>query len=268
MEQLTSPQNPRIKTLIRLQSSRRERREAGAFLAEGVKLCEEALAAGASLQSLYCTQEAMAHYPERLAPLLAAAGECFTLTPALSQKVSPAGSPQGVFGVCTLLDNRLEIATIKRDGSYLLAHSLQDPGNLGTIIRSCCAFGADGLILSEDCPDLYSPKVLRAAMGGAFRLPILTTSDMGETVAALLERGLPVYAAALTRGARPLTALPLEQGCGILIGNEGNGLPQSLIARCTGAAIIPMEPGTESLNAAMAAGIFLWECHRRRGEPK
>lgn len=141
----------------------------------------------------------------------------------------------------------------------VLLCSLQDPGNVGMIIRTAEAFGLPEVILSADCPDPYAPKVLRATMGGVFRMPVRTIESAEEMVWALRAAGIPVYAAALCEGARPLCEIDLTGNCCLLIGNEGNGLPPKLIACCNGALVIPMGGKAQSLNAAMAAGILIYE---------
>ena len=140
--------------------------------------------------------------------------------------------------------------------------SLQDPGNLGTIIRSCEAFGIDRLFLTSDCPDLYSPKVLRATMGGVFRLPITVADNLPDLFERFRREKVPVYAAALQEGAKDITRLPLNQGGAVVIGNEGKGLPPEVVALCDSAVIIPMAGRAESLNASVAASIVAWEMAR------
>ena len=129
-------------------------------------------------------------------------------------------------------------------------------------------FGLDGVFLSSDCPDLYSPKVLRATMGGIFKIPLEVSDDLTEVIDRLQETGIRVCAAALDGQAVPLQQAGLGNGCAVVIGNEGNGLPGHLIERCGQAVMIPMRPDSESLNAAMAAGIFLWEMCGRSGYPR
>lgn len=167
-----------------------------------------------------------------------------------------------------MLDNRMQTVKIGKDGRYILLSSMQDPGNIGTILRTAAAFGLDGVFLSSDCPDLYSPKVLRATMGGIFKIPLEVSDDLTEVIDRLQEAGIRVCAAALDGQAVPLQQAGLGNGCAVVIGNEGNGLPGHLIERCGQAVMIPMRPDSESLNAAMAAGIFLWEMCGRSGYPR
>ena len=262
MQILSSAQNPQIKELVRLQTSRRERRERGLFVLEGARISMEAADSGVVIEKFFFSPKGAQRYPQVVAHLTEVAGEIYQISDQLAQKIGDSVNPQGIFCLCRCLDNLFTADKIKGDGHYLAVYGLQDPGNLGTIIRSCDAFGADGLILSEDCPDLYSPKVLRSSMGGFFRLPVYLTADMGRTVGILREGGIPVYAAALSPDSSSVLQTDLSGGACVMIGNEGSGLPQEMIDCCSGSLIIPMTPQAESLNAAVAASVILWEMFR------
>ena len=142
--------------------------------------------------------------------------------------------------------------------TLLFAVSLRDPGNLGTVIRSAVAFGCDGLILSEDCADIYSSKTIRASMGTIFDCPLWVVKDTGSTVNALRKNGFSVYGSALDREAVTLQALPFSPHACFLLGNEGHGLPEELLAACSGKVFIPMTDRAESLNVSIAAAILLY----------
>ena len=252
-----SKENKQIKHCAKLISSRKYRREEGLFVAEGQRLCEDAVRSG--LQPLQCfVVESML---EKCAPILERSEQVFLISEELAAKISDTQTPQGVFCVFEALDNGRSLDTMKWQRVLLLS-SLQDPGNIGTIIRSAEAFGIDGLILSADCPDLTSPKVLRSTMGGVFRLPIKVVENMEEEIAALRQQGFAVYATALSEKSIPMTELDLSGKVAAVIGNEGNGLTQQVIDACTAATIIPMAGKAESLNAAIAASIVIWEMCR------
>jgi len=146
MQQLTSLQNPNIKALQKLQSSKKERTEQGLFVAEGVRLAGEAATSGLVIEKLFCTSKALERYPEELLLLEQKAKESWLITEEIAKKIGDSVSPQGVFCLVRTLDNTATAVKIGNTGRLLLANHLQDPGNLGTIIRSCEAFGADGLI--------------------------------------------------------------------------------------------------------------------------
>ena len=260
MELLTSRKNPRIIEFEAL-LTRKKNRDTALFACEGARLCEDAIHAGLTPQAVYLTPKAQARYPETAALLTGAADVLYMICETLAARISDTENPQGVFAVFKRLDNRAQVVKIVRSGKYLLLAGLQDPGNLGTILRTAEAFGLDGVFLDENCPDVYAPKVLRASMGGVFRLKH-EHCDMYAAIAMLRENGVPVYAAAMTEDAVPLHAGLLSGGAAVLIGNEGAGLPDDLISCCTSACTIPMPGGAQSLNAATAAAIFAWEMRK------
>ena len=260
--EITSRDNPAVKRYVQLASSRRARREQGCFVTEGFKLAVEAFRAGYTPEMMFVTEEAFDHGYEGLDEVLLASEKFYRINGIVADKLAQSVSPQGVFGLFRMLDNGTQPVKIGSNGKFLLLSSLQDPGNLGTILRTAAAFGINGVILSDDCPDLYSLKVLRAAMGGVFKLPLLVTQDLGTEIDRLRENGICVYAAALSKDAVSVRDANLGKGSAIVIGNEGSGLSQQLIDRCDVRLLIPMEPGNESLNAATAAGILLWEMYR------
>ena len=264
MLQITSKDNPRIKELAKLYSSARARRESGLFVLEGVRLVRDAQINGVSIRSLFVTEDGIRRLGESAAALIAAAGEVFEIPDNLAARVGDTVQPQGVFAVCegTLAMPGLPENT---EGGILILASLQDPGNVGTILRSAAAFGLGGVLMSRDCPDPASPKVLRAAMGVR---PAWQTGDICAAIDTLRARGVPVYAAALGENSVTVDEVFLA-GAAVVIGNEGSGLPENVIAHCTMPVILPIAPGCESLNAAMAATVFAWELSRaaRRGRP-
>jgi TrmH family RNA methyltransferase len=255
-ERVSSRDNAAIKRLVKLMSSKKERDESGLFACEGARLCLDGFASGQLPVEFYATEDALSRYPE-LHDAAEGAGRSYLITDALADKISDAKGTQGVFAVFKKLDNWKSCVTMS-SGKYVLLDQLQDPGNLGSIMRSCEAFGADGLILSADSADPYSPKALRAAMGGVFRLPLRISDDIGAEVAALREAGTRVYAAVVRNGT-PVRQCDFSGGCAVLIGNEGNGLSDGLAALCTDRVTIPMRGDAESLNAGVAAAILIWE---------
>lgn len=144
-----------------------------------------------------------------------------------------------------------------------MAVSVRDPGNLGTIMRTALAMGIDLLILSDDCADLYNPRTIRGAMGALFSLPTLTVSDVSGSVDAMRDAGYTVCAAALHKDALDLRTLEVGEHTCFVVGNEGHGLPDELIDRCSRTVIIPMRDGSESLNVASASALLLWEMGKK-----
>lgn len=273
MEIITSRQNPRIKSIVAL-SDKKGREKQGLFRFDGIKLFCDAL----RTVKIKCV--VLRH------PLSVSVEECVSraidsrllsedqllyVCDSVFEKLTEERSPEGIITVAEQISGLhtragdIATAAASLDGkTLLLAESLRDVGNLGTVMRTCAALGIDTLILSHDCADLYNPKTVRATMGALFRLPTLTVGldDMPELVRALGHRGRRVYAAALRENAEKIGRMSLVEGDCFIIGNEGHGLSERLIEACDGTAIIPMAEGNESLNAAAAATICIWETIR------
>ena len=259
---VTSKDNQWVKEWRGLCDSAKKRRESGLFALEGARLCGDALRSGVSIKAVLYTASALAIYTDTVGALIAAAETAVEISPELSRHMGDTTNPQGVFCIAKTLDNSLIIDKINIMGIYGALEDVQDPGNLGTVIRTAEAFGLSGLILSEGCCDVYNPKVLRSSMGGVFRLPLMRVRDMAETVTALQEMGLVANACVVDASAMPITEAGLGAGSIAVIGNEGNGLKSETVAACQQAVTIPMGGRAESLNASMAAGIILWEMTR------
>ena len=256
IQQITSKENAKLKAAAKLVHSKKERVATGSFLAEGCRLCSDALNSGRRPLRVFITEQLLER--EDCQRLLAESPENYLITEQLAHKLSDTQTPQGVFCVFPVLDNCAQLDTIKKNRIVILS-SLQDPGNIGTIIRTAEAFGVDMILMSADCPDLYAPKTLRATMGGVFRLPVVVVEDLRGQILSLRDQGVQVYAAALHRDSVPITELNFQQPSAVVIGNEGNGLTEEIIAACTKPMVIPMAGRAESLNAAVAATVAIWE---------
>lgn len=255
-EVISSRDNRRIKYACKLAASTAFRRSEGRFLAEGHKLCAE-LSAGAQLETLFYTAQAAEKYPD----IAALPGQHYLVEEHVAQKLAEVESHQGVFGIfCTPAPS---LDTLKSGGRYLALERVQDPGNVGTLIRSAAAFGFDGVLLSEGCAGLFSPKTLRASMGAAVRLPVFEGVDLLEVLPLLRQKGVRCLAAALYNS-RPLSEAEGECPGGVcaVIGSEGQGLSDAVIAACDAAVRIPMTDKVESLNAGIAGSILLWHFRR------
>ena len=251
METITSRQNPLFQKLRKLNTSASFRRQQGLFLCEGPKLLEEAIKWDVSVQLAVKTPEFS--FPDGLS--------CRKVeTPSdVLRSLADTETPQGVVFACELPDTALPDALEK--GRYLVLDSVQDPGNVGTIWRTADALGASGLILTGECADPFSPKVVRASMGACFRLPVWKGER--EAVAGLLKRsGIPLYATALREDTVDVRQADLSRAA-VVIGSEGRGISEELLGYCEKTLKIPMEEKCESLNAAVAAAIVLWEGHQK-----
>ncbi len=263
---ITSRNNPQILSAAKLQD-KKHRREMGCFFFEGKKLLIEARAAGVKLEKVFVTESAYETYADLLS---SPDFDLFVVTDAVYDKISAEKSPEGIFCLAKPLDNLnfyhiIDIGSsqfpsiINTEEKILICDGIRDPGNLGTIIRTANALGFERLVLSDDCADVYNPKTVRAAMGALFRLPIDQTDNICGYIAYLQRRGYDVRAAALTASAEPLGSRAVTKSTVFVIGNEGHGLSEETIDACQGAVIIPMAEGAESLNAAIAASLLMWE---------
>lgn len=250
-EVITSRANPLCTHLRRLAADRAYRSQAGEFLCDSPKLLAEAARWGAALSAVMYTRR------ELLPAGLPDALRLIRVSESVMEGVSPMRTPQGVVFSCKI-PPPLEVERV-RPGRYLLLEGVQDPGNVGAVLRSADAFGWEVFLL-EGCADLYSPKTVRAAMGVHFRSEIVCTSL--ERAAALVRASnLPLYAAALGEETADIRQADLSS-CAVVIGSEGRGVSARALELCTATVKIPMEPCCESLNAAVAAGIVLWEGYR------
>ena len=257
---ITSRENETVKHCAKLVKSASYRRERGLFTAEGVRICRDGVRSGFSPELFLYTPQAAEKYAEDHAEVAAASKKALEVSGDIFARLSDTKSPQGFFCVFNLLDKQEFPYRINRRGNYLACERIQDPSNLGTMLRTAEALGIEGVILSPDCCDIFSPKVVRGSMGAVFRMPSFTPEDFPAYIRELSSRGVETLAST-PRGAEDITSLRLDGGV-MLIGNEGSGLSDEAIAACTKKVTIPMRGRAESLNAAAAAAILLWEMFR------
>lgn len=251
MEHVTSRKNPLLTQIRKLTGSRSYRRQCGLFLGDGRKLLEEAVRWNAPLTAVVADQDAPL-------PPLPADTRVVTVPGDVMVSVSPMEAPQGALFLCEQPEMRPPQAL---PGSrYLVLDGLQDPGNVGTIWRTADALGADGLLLVNGCADPWNWKTVRATMGACFRLPVWEV-EAGELPALLERSGLPLYATALRADTVDLRRADLSR-CAVVIGSEGRGVSERLLQASCRTLKIPMRQQCESLNAAAAAAVVLWEMAR------
>ena len=251
---ISSRENPIIKEAAALVSDKKARKNSSLFVVEGARLCSEACKSGAEVLRLFVTEEAEKKYSEYLSDLVFAAKEVFQITSSVAEKISDTKTPQGVFAVCKMEEKPLDL---EQNGVFVLLSNLQDPGNIGTILRTCEAMNVKGVFLCG-CADCFSPKVLRGTMGCIFRLPIRVFSETAKALSLLKEAGVSTYASALSENALLLPDVKFSERACVLIGNEGNGLEHEVIESCEHVVMIPMPGKAESLNAASAAAIMIY----------
>lgn len=266
---ITSRQNPAVQRLIAL-LDKKERRKSGLFRIDGFKLFEEAVACGLDIERVYLQQSVANTLSLRVleicpgVPVTLLSDEVFS-------RVTEERAPQGIVTVLHKLTRRhfsVECEDAPKIalecGRIMAFESIRDPGNLGGVIRSASAFGIDTLILSDDCADIYNPKTLRGAMGAVFSRNILFSRDLPGLLRALSGASRRVLAATLSQSAVPIDEVGLTGRDIVVIGNEGHGLSEETVAAADRCVILPIEsgPGVESLNATVAASVFMWEQRR------
>ncbi len=244
MEQrITSRKNPLLQQVRKLLSSRKERETTGLFVADGVKLLQEALRYG-QLDTVILSENVQVSLPESV--------RIVRVPEDVMADISPMEAPQGALFLCRMPEEKSFVA----QKGMLLLDGIQDPGNLGTILRTADALDIPVALL-EGCADLYNHKTVRASMGAVFRMPIWRTTWQ-EVKVAFDQAGIPVAVTALTDTAQDLRQKDLKKAA-VVIGSEGSGVRQEILDQAQEALIIPMNPHCESLNAAVAAAIVMWQ---------
>lgn len=261
MREIISVENPKIKFYKKLSESKKYRRENGLFTLEGTRLIADAAAENAGLRSVFITKAYFEKYGGTLR--FPNETETFLIPDELGKKISSTDNAQGIFAVCRALDKPHVSDIIKNGKRYVLLHNIQDPGNLGTIIRTADAIGMDGVFLA-DCCDLYNPKTVRSTMGSLFRVNVSETA-FDDVFPLFGQAGVPTFAAVVDGDAVSVSDCDFSGGGAVLIGNEGNGLPREISEMCDVKLTIKMRGNVNSLNAAMAAGIIMWELAKKKG---
>ena len=270
-EVIRSRQNRAVVELCKLTD--RKAREAGrVFRFDGIKLLGEAIRNGIVPERVFLRESDAERLIGQIcnvhgASALDGVGRILVICDELFDKISEEKSPEGVISVAKYIDKLQKNATIYNSAyfsemeneSVVLLESVRDPSNIGAVIRSAAAMGIDRLIVSADCADVYHPRAVRASMGTLFNQRIDRVTDLGAVIRGLRQSGRRVFAAALDDNAQRLGAFVLVRGDCVVIGNEGHGLTSETIEACSGSVLIPMSGRAESLNAAVAASILMWE---------
>lgn len=260
--EITSKDNQAVKDAAKLMISAKTRRERGLFIAEGLRLCNEVLLNNIEVEELFYTEDAYEKNTDAVERLESAAKKAYLITDEISEKISDTSGPQGIFCVGKIKENTVDTENMKIDGQYLLLESIQDPSNVGAMFRTAEALGLNGAILSADCCDVYNPKAMRASMGAVFRFPVAVVPSAPEMIRKIRKSGMRPLAAVPDSDASKITGVRFFKGVVMCIGNEGNGLSPEAITACGERVTIPMKGRAESLNAATAAAILMWEMVR------
>ncbi len=248
-EVITSRKNSLLQQIRKLLHSRKDREEQGLFAADGVKLLEEALRwAPEQLHTVVVTEKvSLPPLPEHV--------RLVQVPEDIMEQISPMQTPQGALFLCRMPKWTSPVLT----PGCLILDGIQDPGNLGTILRTADALNVQ-VILTPGCADAYNHKTVRAAMGALFRTPVVFAAQE-DVIQSCRQQGIPIYATALSERAVDLRTVPISKGA-LVIGSEGRGVGSFFMEHADGEVIIPMNEKCESLNAAIAAAIVMWEMKR------
>lgn len=257
---LTSAQNPKIKSLLHLRD-KKERDQTGLFLIEGYREIRRAVDSGVQFESLYiCPELFLGTNEESLITQIKA--PIFELPDFLFHKISYRDRPDGLVGIAYQMKTKLSDLKKKSPALYVIAEAIEKPGNLGTILRSSDAVGADGVIVCDRCTDIYNPNVVRASVGTLFTLPVVeATSD--EVLEWLKSNKIQIVAATPSADVN-FTEADLSGDVAIAVGTEQLGLTQKWMESADIRVKIPMEGVADSLNVAMATTLLLYEALRQR----
>lgn len=255
--ELTSRKNNTVTEASELSKSKKARDASGVFPIEGIKLIDEAVASGMEIKSVFFTEKAMSLYSDRLDKLSDTV--LYLVTDEVYEKLSDESAPQGILALIKKPSPEIFSEKSVKEGSFVLLEDIQNPLNIGAILRCCYSMGFEKVVFSSGCADIYSPKCARAAMGSLFKIKAYFSDDLSETAKTLTAEGSRVFCTSLGKRSVKLGSFEFESSDSFVIGNEGHGASDALMNACSHSLFIPMNEGAESLNAATAAAIVMWE---------
>lgn len=262
ISEISSKTNSHIKEYMKICENAKCRRKTGLFVAEGMRLVRDSILNGNMPEKLFCTKNA---YEEiSMFPMFSNIDQIFIISDAIAEYISQTDNTQGFFAIFKKPDATLAEDIFKDSKNILILDKVRDPGNLGTIIRTCDALEIDAIIFCECC-DIFNPKTIRAAMGAVMRMKYCDNMKDIDILEISKKSECVNFAAALVPESKALdgNSFGYEKQA-VWIGNEANGLPENIIEKCEKKIIIPISTKAESLNAAIAAGILVWEMREQR----
>ena len=256
---ITSTGNAQVKELLQLQKKSKARNERNIFVVEGIKMFSEA--PRNRIEKVFISETL---FNRKKQELNLDGLKVEILSDKVFSHVSDTKTPQGILCIVRQKKTKLEGIFAQNPAHLMILDNLQDPGNLGTIVRTAEGAGVSGIILSKDCVDIYNPKTIRSTMGSIYRMPFLYVEDLENTIDEVKKQDIKVYAAHL-QGKNNYDEENYKIGCAFLIGNEGNGLRDEIAEKADIWVKIQMQGQVESLNAAIASSILMFEvCRQRR----
>lgn len=259
---ITSTSNARVKRLVNLRKKRKARDEEGVFLVEGIRMFREVPVD--KLQEVYVSEPFYKKEKETVEKVLAGGNiRPELVSDTVFSHISDTKTPQGILCVVKQMDHTLNYIIKGEQRHLLVLDNLQDPGNLGTIVRTAEGAGVNGIVMSADCVDIYNPKTIRSTMGSVYRMPFCYAENLEEAIEKIKQAGIHTYAAHLL-GKNDYDQEDYRTSCAFFIGNEGNGLREEIAQAAQTYVKIPMSGQVESLNAAIAASVLMFEVRRQR----
>ena len=257
---ITSRKNDTVIEACELCKNKKARDAKGVFVIEGVKLFEEATLSGMEIQSVFVTEKAVNTYSDLLAK--AQDAKFYLVTDEVYSKLSDESAPQGIFAVVKKPQAKCFTDDAINEGGFVILEDVQNPLNIGAILRCCYSLGFEKIVFSGGCADIYSPKCARAAMGSLFKIKTYFSDNLPETASKIVSAGNRIFCTALSERSTKLGEVDFLPSDSFVIGNEGHGATDELMKACTHSLFIPMNQGAESLNAATAAAIVMWEMRK------
>ncbi len=252
MNYIKSRKNETVKQAAALLKNTQKRHECGLFIIEGARLSLDAFISGINIKSLFYTQKAYEKYREYIDAIKAC--ETYILDEHVFSLLSSTKNSQGICCVCEIPNTKFDAS-----GKVLILEEVQDPSNLGTVMRCAEALGIKAIVLCQNCCDPYSPKVTRGSMGAVFRVPIIFYENIQSAVSFLKSHDYKIFTSLVTNANKLITQVKFPENSAVVIGNEGNGASQDAVNLCDDTLTIPMLGRAESLNASTAASIIMWE---------
>lgn len=257
---ITSRKNTTVVEASELCKSKKARDAKGVFAIEGVKLFEEAILSGMKFDSVFFTEKAMGTCGDLLEKVSGA--NLYLVTDEVYAKLSDESAPQGIFAVVKKPQAKLFTEGTLKEGAFVILEDIQNPLNIGAILRCCYSLGFEKVVFSGGCADIYSPKCARAAMGSLFKIKAYFSDNLPKTALDIVSKGNRIFCTALGERSTKLGEVKFLPSDSFVIGNEGHGATDELMKSCTHSLFIPMNQGAESLNAATAAAIVMWEMRK------
>ena len=260
---ITSKENPNIKYAKKLLSSSKFRKEEGCFLIEGVRLCEDAFQSKVLIEKVFYTEKCFKKFENIVSEIIKLTQSNFLVSENIINTISDTDTPQGIVCVCRQTKKVAGEIDLTECDNIILLENIQNPSNLGSILRTCDAMNVTSVAVSSGSCDVYNPKTLRGSMGAVFRLNIVFFDNTAEFIKSLQKSNFKTYAAVPDADALILGNINFTGKTAIALGNEGNGLSADAVNACDQKITIPMNRNSESLNVSVAAGIAVWEMTNR-----